>query len=255
VRIHICRLGVILAGASAGLAIGAPSALAQSNSVNSTISSNFNGTAIGSNKYIWFSAHVTSLTVPASSTPITIFAHNQTVSFNVGSQHMVVNIPDAEIVVQPGASPSTTFGVAVPSTWVTTVPSGSGNPFISGLGWQAPSTGLPGGINPVDWSIDFSSSVGGVSLAWQWGAAVYSNFSSMMNSVGATPIDGIDGQSGTPSNYKQFVLGGARGGGGSNFTGSNSATKGVANIPVIPAPGGGAVMLAGGGMLWSRRRR
>jgi hypothetical protein len=245
-----------LAAALAASTTAAPAAMAQATSVTSSITSNFNGTPIGSNKYIWFSAHLTSLTAPASSSvPVTIYARNQTVTFDVGTQQMVVQIPDSEIVVQPGASPTTTFGVAVPSEWLTTVPNGSGNPFISGLGWQVPSTGLPGGINPVVWSIDFSSNVGGVSLAWQWGAAVYSNFTTMMNAVGATPIDGIDGQSGTPSNYDQFVLGGARGGGGSNFTGSNSATKGCANLPVIPTPATATLLLAGSGVLASRRRR
>ena len=32
---------------------------------------------------------------------------------------------------------------------------------------------------------------------------------------------------GTPENFKSFVTGGARGGGGSNFTGSYSATAAV----------------------------
>ena len=32
-------------------------------------------------------------------------------------------------------------------------------------------------------------------------------------------------QAGTPENVKQYVVGGARGGGGSNFTGSYSSTR------------------------------
>jgi hypothetical protein len=34
-------------------------------------------------------------------------------------------------------------------------------------------------------------------------------------------------QAGTPENFKQFVIGGARGGGGSNYTGSYSGTAAV----------------------------
>jgi hypothetical protein len=58
-------------------------------------------------------------------------------------------------------------------------------------------------------------------VQWQWAAAVYSQFGADYNSLGVKPVDDNCGSqyqnsdhAGTPENYKQFALGGARGGGG-----------------------------------------
>jgi len=87
--------------------------------------------------------------------------------------------------------------------------------------------------------------VPGVSVKWKWGAAVYSTFSADYNALAVkathqnacgitngdhagTP-EGTDTSSGEP--FKKFVIGGARGGGGSNFTGSWSGTTAVQLCP------------------------
>jgi hypothetical protein len=128
---------------------------------------------------------------------------------------------------------------------VTTVPSTFGdNIFLSGLSYLVPAGGLPGGVNPVTWKGTFSSSAP-FSLQWQWGAAVYTTFSTNYNSLGVKPthsttIDAYHNgdQAGTPENFKADVTGGARGGGGSNFTGSLSATGcAVFVIPEFPIVG------------------
>ena len=87
----------------------------------------------------------------------------------------------------------------------------------------------------------FSSDTAGVSVAWKWGAAVYTTFTTDYNGLGVKPThtatcvyndsdhagtpQGVDTASGEP--YKSFVTGGARGGGRSNWTGSWSGTQGV----------------------------
>jgi hypothetical protein len=89
----------------------------------------------------------------------------------------------------------------------------------------------------VTWGGDFISDTPGISVSWKWGAAVYTVFSTNYNKLGVKPThqgsclyangdhagtpEGID-DSGIP--YKHFVTGGARGGGGSNWTGSWSGT-------------------------------
>ena len=98
------------------------------------------------------------------------------------------------------------------------------DPWLSGLAFTVPAGGLPGGINPVVWSGSYSSDTAGLTVQWQWGAAVYTDFSSDYNDLGVQVIDGSR-QSGTPNNYTEYVIGGARGGGGSNYTGSNSARR------------------------------
>jgi hypothetical protein len=63
---------------------------------------------------------------------------------------------------------------------------------------------------------------------------VYTQFTTDLNGIGVKPIDGgqmnpynNSDHAGTPENFKSFVTGGARGGGGSNFTGSYSGTASV----------------------------
>jgi hypothetical protein len=77
-----------------------------------------------------------------------------------------------------------------------------------------------------------------VGLNWKWAAAVYTSFNSDYNALGVKPVDDNKASqyknsdhAGTPENYKQFVTGGARGGGGSNYTGSLSGTESVGPCP------------------------
>jgi hypothetical protein len=103
---------------------------------------------------------------------------------------------------------------------------------------------LKGGINPVSWEGTFSTNgTSGVSIQWKWGAAVYSTFTTDYNALAVksghqTACGQKNGDhAGTPEGinnsdqpWKQFVLGGARGGGGSNWTGSWSSTQHVSPV-------------------------
>jgi len=87
-----------------------------------------------------------------------------------------------------------------------------------------------------------------VGVSWQWAAAAYKQFNTDLGALGVKPTDDPHGSSfqnsdhaGTPENYKQFVVGGARGGGGSNFTGSYSATKFVTPDNPPPPTGNGSL--------------
>lgn len=72
----------------------------------------------------------------------------------------------------------------------------------------------------------------------QWGASVYTSFDTDYNALGVKPVDDNKASeyknsdhAGTPENFKPFVTGGATGGGGSNYTGSYSATGSCALTP------------------------
>jgi hypothetical protein len=116
--------------------------------------------------------------------------------------------------------------------WTTTVPKHhEGNVFLSGVGREF-SDGLPGGIGPVTVAGSFSSPQSGLSFKWKWAAAVYGDFSDCEDDLGVKPIDGKkqnpydnSDHAGTPENFKSEVIGGARGNGGSNWTGSCSETS------------------------------
>ena len=84
----------------------------------------------------------------------------------------------------------------------------------------------------------------GVKVNWQWSAAVYTQFSTDPAALMAKPSDTASTQStfysnsdhaGTPEAFKRSVVGGARGGGGSNYTGSYSSTGSV--TPEVATPG------------------
>ena len=204
----------------------------------STIGSNFNGTPIAAGDTVWFSAVVK--VNGLGSAPVKVGVTNASITFTSGGTTYTTNVPDSQITFSSGfTSAQTTFNG---TTWVTTLPpGGAGNTFLTGVALPVPS-GLPGGINPVTWKATFTSDTPGITFNWQWAAAAYTNFGGVpttasYGTVGAKPVD--DNQlsayknsdhAGTPESFKSFVTGGARGGGGSNFTGSYSGTASPAIV-------------------------
>jgi hypothetical protein len=226
--------------------IGASAALADHSDAtpsrcvgSSIINSNFNGTAIPAGDTIWFNAVVKVSGIGSS--PVTVDVNSMTITFSSGGTTYTVNVPNSKIIFNSTLSTATTTFNG--GTWVTSLPpGGAGNTFLTGVAFPVPAGGLPGGINPVSWKANFTSDTKGVSFQWQWAAAVYTSFGAPADytSLGVKPVD--DGSlssyknadhAGTPENFEKFVVGGARGGGGSNFTGSYSDTASVS----CPAPG------------------
>jgi hypothetical protein len=203
-----------------------PTAYATSSScgTQTTIASNFNGNSIAGGNTIWFNSNF-DLTSGATD-GLTLFFTGQTITSN----DFTVSVPDSEVIFSSSATSATTTFDTTNNMWVTTVPLGFGDDiFLSGLAYQVPPGGLPGGENPVTWSGTISGS-SPFSIQWKWGAAVYTSFSDY-NSIGVKPVHSTSldaynngDMAGTPENEKNFVIGGARGGGGSNWTGSWSAT-------------------------------
>jgi uncharacterized repeat protein (TIGR01451 family) len=203
-----------------------------------SISANFNGTQINANSYIWFN----SVLKPSGlgSKPVTIRFTQQ----KIISSAFSVSVPDAAVTFDPAAtSATTTFSGGM---WVTRVPlSGlAGNTLLSAAGYLVPAN-IPGGLNNITWSGMISSDSPGVRIQWQWAAAVYTNFSSNYNTLGVKPVDDNKASqyknsdhAGTPESFKSKVIGGARGGGGSNDTGSYSGTASVgpcsSSVPLLP---------------------
>jgi hypothetical protein len=189
-----------------------------------SITSNFNGTPIKASNYIWFTSVLKAHGLPANQV-VTIHFTNQSIT----SSAFTLSPGDATVIFDPTATMATTTFVGNMPT--TTVPSGiGGNTFFSALSYLVPAL-IPGGLNPVTWSGTISSDTPGVTIQWQWAAAVYTNFSSNYTALGVKPVDDKtlsqyqnSDHAGTPENFKQFVIGGARGGGGSNYTGSYSGT-------------------------------
>ena len=225
------------------LLFAATSALAHNFKCTSAISSNFNGTAIAAGDHVWFNA---ALKVHGLGTaPATIFVTHASISFIANGHTYLLTVPDSQIMFSTSTTLATTefttlsAEIGSPLGWKTELQSSglAGNDFLAGLTFGVPSSGLPGGIKNVVWQATFSSSTSGLTVNWQWGAAAYTNFSTMYNDLGVKPVDDNKASkyknsdhAGTPEDFKAFVVGGATGGGGSNFTGSYSGTGSCALV-------------------------
>jgi hypothetical protein len=245
--------GTSAVGAVAGISLGANDdgtgynfgEHATSDGWNAIVS-NFNGNAIKAGDSLFFNAVFKVSGLPSGGT--TLHVTGQTVSFSANGTMYTVDVPDSNITFSPAATSASTTFDATTNTWTTTLPmSFSGNAFLSAAVFTPPN-GLPGGINPVIWQGHFTSDTPGITVNWQWAAAVYSGTSNMgtadYSALGIKPVDSNSlsdyknsDHAGTAENYRAYVLGGARGGGGSNYTGSYSATGHVVTgaQPVVAA--------------------
>lgn len=224
-------------GAGVGIFTGAATmrdVLAQTQS-GCALSANFNGTPIpgGHGEYIWFNS-VLSVHGLNPQQQTTLSFVPMPIAFTANGAPFIVPVPAATITFDPGAVLATTDFVA--GAWSTAAPTSglAGKIFLDGVAFQVPSGGLPGGIQDVVWSGMFFSCTPGLTVQWQWAAAVYRNLGFLTNgyeALGVKPVDDNKASSyknsdhaGTPEFFRSDLIGGARGGGGSNFTGSYSGT-------------------------------
>jgi len=193
------------------------------------ISSNFNGTTIKAGTTLWFNAVFNA----GSACQGHVYFRDGKVNFSAGGVPYAIDLPDAVIEFVPDATTATT---ELNGLWNTRVPTHtSGNVFLTGVAWQVPVT-LRGGINPVTMSGTATADCGPIPFKWKWAAAVYTCFDAVdpkvkaIDANGYLPFTGSE-HAGTPMDSKSCVIGGARGGGGSNFTGSYSGTQGTSVEP------------------------
>lgn len=200
---------------------------------SSTIVSNFNGTAVPAGRTIWFSSVLKAAGLGAGATTIRV------VDQSIELAGSTLAVPDGVVTFSPTVTTATTTVDPITGAWTTTVPKGlAGNTFLSGLAVPIASD-LRGGAGPVTWHGTFFTDTPGVSVKWQWAAAVYSTFGAANDALGVKPVDDNKASmytnsdhAGTPESFKRYVTGGARGGGGANATGSYSATASA-----VPCPG------------------
>jgi hypothetical protein len=193
----------------------------------SLIDSRFNDKTIMAGRTIWFSARLATGGLGTVATPITF--DRTKIVFLAGSTPYTVTLPAATVVYSPTATSTTTRFDTGTQQWVTTVSPGNYGKkvFLSGAALVVPAGGFPAKIQPVTWDGRFTTPINGVSLEWEWAAAVYSTFSTNYNLLGVKPVNGNlenpypnGDAAGAPQNYTSYVVAGASGGGGSNYTGS-----------------------------------
>jgi len=199
-------------------------------SATTSIASNFNGTPIRGYSVIWFNSN---FELAGGPVPNTIQFTSGSIRFTANGTPMTLAVPDSTITLKSSATcASTSFSN---NSWQTEEStSGSDEILLSGLAFLVPPSGVPGGIKNVTWSGTVVTDVSGVILKWKWGAAVYSSLGADYNTLGVKPTHtntcsyNNSDHAGTPENFKSSVIGGATGGGGSNYTGGWSGTASVA---------------------------
>ena len=207
--------------------------------VGSAIGYDFNATPIAAGNTIWFNAVLNPKRFPNAGA--TVRFHSSTITFAAASYPYVLNVPANLIVWDPAATTAETHFDAGTGEWRTTIPASYDKEvFLSGLGFPVV-TALPGGIDPVTWIASFSTDLPGAELRWKWAAAVYTTFPSDPNAIGVKPVEGTllspytnPDHAGTPENFKAFLIDGATGHGGSNYTGSYSRTD-KTGCPLVSA--------------------
>jgi hypothetical protein len=226
-----------------GILMAAAQASASYQECTGTITGNFNGTAINQGDYIWFTGVLT--VKGLGSSPTTVYVSHASITFTANNTTYTVHVPSSAITFSSATTTATTdyvqlYPLFLGKGWKTDLQwSGlAGNDLMTAVEFKVPSGGLPGGIKDVSFTATFSSYSTGLTVNWQWAAAVYTSFDTDYNALGVKPVDDNKGSeyknsdhAGTPENYKSFVTGGAAGGGGSNYTGSYSATGSCALTP------------------------
>ena len=234
---------------------------------NTSLTTNFNGTAIPAGRYIWFNSSFDPGPLSAGTDPVTITVTNGVISFTANNIPYTLSVPNARIRFDATVtSASTQF---INNVWETVVPRSYTNDiFMSGMSYLVP-VNFPGNYMNVKWTSDISIDKTGISLGWRWAAAVYTSFSGNAG-INVKPINGNTqnpyantDRASTPENFKSFVVDGAKGTGGTNYTGSfsavNTATCIPNPIPLTPTltvvnKCGNSVLTAGsfsGSLLWS----
>lgn len=217
---------------------------------NTETTANFNSTAIPGGDTIWFNSdfHVGGATMPTET--FNVYFRNVSIDFTANGKDYVVAAPDSQITFSSTAKTATTTFDAASNTWKTVEPMGlTGNTFLDGVAFHVPTGGLPGGITSVTFGGSMFSDHP-IAVGWQWGAAVYKSFDSN-SAIGVKPVDDSSVSiyhnsdlAGTPENEKSFLTVGARGNGGTNYTGSLTDVNCFCHVPPVAVPEPSSLVLA-----------
>ena len=199
--------------------------------INASITSSFTSTSIPAGRFIWFSSVIDRGSFSGVNGTVTFNITNSRITFTANSQQYTLNVPNSRIRFDAAVTSATTQFVN--DAWETAIPRSYNNDvFMGGLNYQVPAN-LPGNISNVTWTATISIDKAGIRPTWKWAAAVYTSLGAH-SALGIKPKNGSsqnpypnNDNAGTPENYKSFVVSGAKGTGGTNYTGSYSSTSSV----------------------------
>jgi hypothetical protein len=196
--------------------------------IDASITTSFTSTPIPAGRYIWFNSVFDRGSFSGITGTVNFYVTNSRITFTANNQQYTLEVPDAHISFDAAVtSASTQF---VNNVWETAVPRGyTSFVFMTGLSYQVPAN-LPGNISNINWTADIGVDKTGIAISWKWAAAVYTSFAAPAG-LNIKPIGGStqnpypnSDRAGTPENFKTSLVAGAKGSGGSNYTGNYSGT-------------------------------
>ena len=183
----------------------------------------FNATAIPAGRTIWMPAAIQVTGLPPGGATVKLTGAH--VAMSAGGVYYNLPVPEGWVTFQPGVTTATTAYDAAHNRWVTTAPlSSSGDVFAAAVAMPV-TVDLPATSYPVFWSGSFSADQPGLTVSWHWASSVYTSF----GAYGALAVKAVDDpvysngnldKAGSPEAFKTFVTAGARGAGGTNYTGA-----------------------------------
>ena len=216
--------------------------------IQSSITTNFNAgsSTNATGNYLSFNA-VLKPTFSGTG-PVTISFVQTTVTIQLANGSTITaTAPNSIIHFSSATTVATTSYDSASNTWTTNLPiSGtSGNDFLDGFAFKLPAGVSQNSLKGATWNGTFQTDSTSLSLNWQFAVSVYNShfLDAGYTALGvkasddshATPYNNSD-HAGTPElALSDFVGNGGTWGGGSNFTGSYSAT-GSLKVPPISIP-------------------
>jgi hypothetical protein len=239
-------LGATIVATAAFFLCGAGARTQELSSCTSSIEvliNRYNDARIATNSTIWFSSVLESVHSTAddlAEKPVRIDVRQSRITF--GKWPYVIAMPDSTILLDPSTREVQRWWVGAQRAWsLTYAPSQIPEAFFDGMPFRAPEPFIPGDSGPITWTATFTASRPGITLAWAWSAAVYSQFGAngalLVKPLTAPVLSFQNGDpAGTPEIYKQYVISGAMGKGVRDYTGARSESASVTACPVSTPP-------------------
>lgn len=170
----------------------------------------------------------------SGSQPITVHFTNGSINTTINGTPLNLAVPNATVTFSPTATTATTTFDAATNAWITVEPMQFvGNAWLTDLADPVSTTNSGGAVKSIIWQGQFNSDTPDIGIYWQWAAAVYTSFSTDYNALGVKPVDNNKASvyqnsdhADTPEIFKPCIVSSARGGGGTDFTGSYNGTAG-----------------------------
>ncbi len=177
----------------------------------------FNATPIKIGDYVWFASL---FKVTGNSNRLEMLVKDSTISFTTNKRSYNIPVPDMRLELR-GHNRVRLAYANRPNSWeLLAPPDDQGRVFLDGVPFRVEHY-LPGDIKNVTWTGKFYGNEHR-NINWQWGAAVYTQFSDNPNRLDVKPVrfrNGNNDQTGTPEKFKQWLVAGGTGKGRREFHG------------------------------------